>query len=109
MDSVSYINCINSPLSRFRLLTNILPGLWGGGGGGSREAAHIRIHKSTLNRDGGRYQLQAVYNHLLNPTGNSRPNQQLIFLQLAPPIFGLKKVQPYGGLKVFLFYIFLIL
>ena len=33
---------------------------------GVREAAHIRIHRSTLNRDAGRYYLPAVYNPLLS-------------------------------------------
>ena len=32
---------------------------------GVRESAHIRIHRSALNKDGGRYQLPAVYSNVL--------------------------------------------
>ena len=34
-------------------------------GRGIREAAHIRKHRSSLNRDGGRYHLPAIYSSLL--------------------------------------------
>ena len=41
---------------------------------GVREAIQINIRKSSLNRDGGRYNLPGIYNHLLKsqpPTTNS--------------------------------------
>ena len=43
-------------------------------GRGVREACHIRIRRSSLNRDGGRYHLPAVYNSILSrlaPSGDS--------------------------------------
>ena len=43
-------------------------------GRGVREACHIRIRRSSLSRDGGRYHLPAVYNSLLSrlaPSGDS--------------------------------------
>ena len=61
----------------------------------------IRIHTSTLNKGGGRIEIPSPGG--LQPsfelTGNRRPSQQLKYKQLAPPIFGLKKVQRQGGLK----------
>ena len=43
-------------------------------GRGVRESCHIRIRRSSLNRDGGRYHLPAVYNSILSrlaPSGAS--------------------------------------
>ena len=67
--------------------------------GGVREAAHIRIHKSTSNKDGVFFFFFFFLQPHFEPIGNCRPSQRLKYNQVKPTIFGLKKVQFHGGLK----------